>query len=115
MLLAKDIRDRERGGRTDILLVDGDQKGSAPLGMEQMEGVLGKRSSELKDGAPDEKADQEQMSKLALYKYTTTSPYMLQAVQIRWFFRVGVLLYSYVYILTYMFVVISGFLMMAVA
>jgi advillin len=68
MLLAKDIRDRERGGRTDILLVDGDAEGGAPVGLDLMEGVLGKRTSELKAGAPDEKADQEQKSKLVLYK-----------------------------------------------
>ncbi|XP_059925112.1 advillin [Gadus macrocephalus] len=68
MLLAKDIRDRERGGRTDILLVDGDAEGGAPVVMDLVEGVLGKRTSELKAGAPDEKADQEQKSKLVLYK-----------------------------------------------
>ena len=68
MLLAKDIRDRERGGRTDILLVDGDAEGGSPLGMDLMDSVLGKRTSELTAGAPDEKADQEQRSKLVLYK-----------------------------------------------
>ncbi|KAK0145517.1 Advillin [Merluccius polli] len=68
MLLAKDIRDRERGGRADIKLVEGDEEDNSPCVMESMNSVLGKRTSKLKDGAPDEKADQQQKSKLTLYQ-----------------------------------------------
>ncbi|CAL8336005.1 unnamed protein product [Lota lota] len=73
MLLAKDIRDRERGGRPDILLVDGEAEDDFPLGMELMNAVLGKRSCELKAGPPDDKPDQEQKSKLVLYKVADDS------------------------------------------
>ncbi|KAM3622019.1 uncharacterized protein V6R79_019250 [Siganus canaliculatus] len=67
MLLAKDIRDRERGGRADIRVVEGEAESSSPQNMEILNDVLGERSSQLKDGPPDESADQEQKSKLTLY------------------------------------------------
>ncbi|KAG8007914.1 Advillin [Nibea albiflora] len=68
MLLAKDIRDRERGGRADIRVVEGDAEGDSPHNMETLNVVLGERTSQLKDGPPDETADQEQKSKLTLYQ-----------------------------------------------
>ncbi|KAK5912285.1 hypothetical protein CesoFtcFv8_002177 [Champsocephalus esox] len=68
MLLAKDIRDRERGGRAEIRVIEGDAESNSPQNMEVLEGVLGKRSSKPTDGPPDETADQEQKSKLTLYQ-----------------------------------------------
>ncbi|XP_059184957.1 advillin [Centropristis striata] len=70
MLFAKDIRDRERGGRGEIRVIEGDEEGSSPQNMEILNGVLGERSIQLKDGPPDETADQEQKAKLALYHVT---------------------------------------------
>ncbi|XP_068599081.1 advillin [Brachionichthys hirsutus] len=67
MLLAKDIRDRERGGRAEIRVVEGEQENNSPKNMETLNGVLGERTSNLTDGTPDEIADQEQKSKLTLY------------------------------------------------
>lgn len=68
MLLAKDIRDRERGGRAEIRIIEGEAENNSPQNMEILTGVLGERSSELMDVAPDETADQEQKSKLTLYQ-----------------------------------------------
>ncbi|KAM4588601.1 advillin [Odontesthes bonariensis] len=67
MLLAKDIRDRERGGRADVRVIEGNAESNSPQNMEILNRVLGKRTSELPDGHPDETADQEQKSKLTLY------------------------------------------------
>ncbi|XP_075880593.1 advillin [Nelusetta ayraudi] len=67
MLLAKDIRDRERGGRAEIRIIEGEAESDSPQNMEILTEVLGQRSSELTEGAPDATADQEQKSKLTLY------------------------------------------------
>ncbi|XP_062255171.1 advillin [Platichthys flesus] len=67
MLLAKDIRDRERGGRAEIRVIEGDAESNSPQSMEVLNNVLGERTSGLKDGPPDEVADQEQKAKLTLY------------------------------------------------
>ncbi|XP_040889552.1 advillin isoform X2 [Toxotes jaculatrix] len=67
MLLAKDIRDRERGGRAEIRVIEGDAEGNSPQTMEILNEALGERTSSLTDGPPDETADQEQKAKLTLY------------------------------------------------
>lgn len=68
MMLAKDIRDRERGGRAEIGVIEGDAEASSPSLMEVMKSILGERPSKLPSGTPDEITDQEQMSKLTLYQ-----------------------------------------------
>lgn len=68
MLLAKDIRDRERGGRAEIRVIEGEAESNSPQNMEMLNSVLGERTSKLTDGPPDETADQEQMSNLTLYQ-----------------------------------------------
>lgn len=68
MLLAKDIRDRERGGRAEVRVVEGDAESSVPQTVEIMTEVLGQRTVELKDGPPDEIVDQEQKGMLTLYQ-----------------------------------------------
>uniref|UniRef100_A0A3Q2P4M0 Advillin n=1 Tax=Fundulus heteroclitus TaxID=8078 RepID=A0A3Q2P4M0_FUNHE len=67
MVLAKDIRDRERGGRAEIRVIEGDEESSSPQNMEVMKNILGERPSNLPDGKPDETVDQEVKSKLTLY------------------------------------------------
>ncbi|XP_070694342.1 advillin [Pempheris klunzingeri] len=67
MLLAKDIRDRERGGRAEIRVIEGNAESSSAQTMAILNGTLGERTSQLMDGPPDETADQEQKSKLTLY------------------------------------------------
>lgn len=67
MVLAKDIRDRERGGRTEIGVIEGDAEQSSPQLMEILTGILGKRTVMLSSGPPDESVDQQQMAQLTLY------------------------------------------------
>uniref|UniRef100_A0AAV2M4M7 Gelsolin-like domain-containing protein n=1 Tax=Knipowitschia caucasica TaxID=637954 RepID=A0AAV2M4M7_KNICA len=68
MLMAKDIRDRERGGRAQVWIVEGDAEDNSPRAMELVTEALGERTGALSDGAPDETADQEQKSQLTLYQ-----------------------------------------------
>ncbi|MEQ2294469.1 hypothetical protein AMECASPLE_004246, partial [Ameca splendens] len=67
MMLAKDIRDRERGGRAEIRVIEGDAESSSPQSMEIMKNTLGERPSDLLDGIPDDTVDQEVKGKLTLY------------------------------------------------
>ncbi|XP_036415559.1 advillin [Colossoma macropomum] len=67
MLLAKDIRDRERGGRAEIGVIEGDAEKNSPLLMEALTSILGERPAKLPSGTPDEIADQEQMGQVTLY------------------------------------------------
>ncbi|XP_068171061.1 advillin isoform X2 [Antennarius striatus] len=73
MLLAKDIRDKERGGRAEIRVVEGEAESNSPQNMEILNGILGERTSSLTDGPPDEIADQEQKSKVILYHVSDDS------------------------------------------
>uniref|UniRef100_A0A671N249 Advillin-like n=1 Tax=Sinocyclocheilus anshuiensis TaxID=1608454 RepID=A0A671N249_9TELE len=73
MMLAKDIRDRERGGRPEIGVIEGDAEANSPSSMEVMVSILGERPSKLPSGTPDEITDQEQMSKLTLYHVSDTN------------------------------------------
>uniref|UniRef100_A0A8C1UZY1 Advillin n=1 Tax=Cyprinus carpio TaxID=7962 RepID=A0A8C1UZY1_CYPCA len=50
MMLAKDIRDRERGGRAEIGVIEGDAEASSPSLMEVMKSILGERPSKLPSG-----------------------------------------------------------------
>lgn len=67
MLLSKDIRDRERGGRAEVRVIEGDAESSSPQNMELMNSVLGERTSNLTEGKPDEVVDQEVKANLTLY------------------------------------------------
>ncbi|XP_062842397.1 advillin isoform X2 [Trichomycterus rosablanca] len=67
MMLAKEIRDRERGGRVEIGVVEGDAEGNTASLMEALCEVIGERPASLPDGAPDEQVDQEQLSQVSLY------------------------------------------------
>ncbi|CAL9698043.1 unnamed protein product [Knipowitschia caucasica] len=67
VLLAQDIRDRERGGRAQIGVVEGGDEGGSPKLMEVMVSVLGQRKGPLKDAIPDDRPDQGQKSFVRLY------------------------------------------------
>lgn len=62
MLLAQDIRDRERGGRAQIGVVEGGDEKDSPELMKIMTAVLGARSGQLRAAIPDNKSPQEQSS-----------------------------------------------------
>lgn len=66
--MAKDIRDKERGGRAEVRVIEGEDESGSSESMKMLSGVLGQRNFELMDGPPDEAVDQEQKSKLTLYQ-----------------------------------------------
>ncbi|XP_061082475.1 villin-1 isoform X1 [Conger conger] len=57
MVLAKDIRDRERGGRAQVTVVEGEDENSSGEAMTIMKQVLGERR-DIKEGVPDQVVDQ---------------------------------------------------------
>ncbi|XP_061432583.1 villin-1-like [Lethenteron reissneri] len=67
MKLAMDVRDRERGGRSQIGVVEGDREEESPDLVAAMAGILGPRKGPLPEGAPDDRADQHQKSNVKLY------------------------------------------------
>nr|KAF6493713.1 advillin [Rousettus aegyptiacus] len=66
MLLAKDIRDRERGGRAEIGVIEGDKEAASLALMKVLQDTLGQRSI-IKPAVPDEIIDQQQKSNIMLY------------------------------------------------
>ncbi|KAG9271627.1 villin-1 [Astyanax mexicanus] len=72
MNLAKDIRDRERGGRAQVVVVEGDDEASSPKAMEVMMKFLGERR-EIKDPIPDEVVDEKLKSSIKLFHISDAS------------------------------------------
>uniref|UniRef100_A0A5F8GAA5 Advillin n=1 Tax=Monodelphis domestica TaxID=13616 RepID=A0A5F8GAA5_MONDO len=66
MLLAKDIRDRERGGRAEIGVIEGDDEAASADLMKVLLDTLGERS-QIVSATSDELLDQEQKSNITLY------------------------------------------------
>uniref|UniRef100_A0A671EXS5 Villin-1 n=1 Tax=Rhinolophus ferrumequinum TaxID=59479 RepID=A0A671EXS5_RHIFE len=66
MTLAKEIRDQERGGRTYVAVVEGENEKASPQLMEVMNHVLGKRR-ELKPAVPDTVVEPALKAALKLY------------------------------------------------
>ncbi|XP_024618938.1 villin-1 [Neophocaena asiaeorientalis asiaeorientalis] len=66
MTLAKEIRDQERGGRTYVGIVDGEDEKASPQLMEIMNHVLGQRK-ELKAAMPDAVVEPALKAALKLY------------------------------------------------
>ncbi|XP_032655485.1 villin-1-like, partial [Chelonoidis abingdonii] len=64
--LAKDIRDRERGGRAQVAVVDGEDEASTPELTKILTHVLGERR-EIKPAIPDTVVDQKLQTILKLY------------------------------------------------
>lgn len=67
MLLAKDIRDRERGGRAEIGVVEGDKETASRELMTVLQDTLGRRSI-IKPAVPDDIVDQQQKANIMLYQ-----------------------------------------------
>ncbi|XP_032360262.1 villin-1 isoform X2 [Etheostoma spectabile] len=67
VLLAQDIRDRERGGRAQIGLVEGSDEQASPELMKVLMAVLGPRTGQLKEAIPDEEPDHVQNTNVRLY------------------------------------------------
>ncbi|KAM6200600.1 villin-1 isoform 1-T1 [Sarcoramphus papa] len=83
MTLAKDIRDRERGGRAKVGVVDGEDEGASPELMKVLTHVLGEKR-DIKAATPDDKVDQKLKSSLKLYHLSNASGNLvIQEVAIR--------------------------------
>ncbi|NXE28808.1 VILI protein, partial [Ardeotis kori] len=83
MTLAKDIRDRERGGRAKVGVVDGENEGASPGLMQVLTHVLGEKT-EIKAATPDDIVDQKLHSFLKLYHLSNASGNLvIQEVGIR--------------------------------
>ncbi|XP_035112128.1 advillin isoform X2 [Callithrix jacchus] len=80
MLLAKDIRDRERGGRAEIGVIEGDKEAASPELMKVLQDTLGRRSI-IKPAVPDEIIDQQQKSNIMLY-HVSDSAGQLQVTEV---------------------------------
>ncbi|XP_075037159.1 villin-1 isoform X2 [Mixophyes fleayi] len=72
MNLAKDIRDRERGGRSQVFVVEGDDEGASPQLMEIMMHVLGDRR-EIRAPISDDVVDQAAKGAIKLYQVSDAS------------------------------------------
>ncbi|NWW43684.1 VILI protein, partial [Pedionomus torquatus] len=83
MTLAKDIRDRERGGRAKVGIVDGEDEAASPGLMQVLKHVLGEKR-DIKAAIPDDKVDQKLNSFLKLYHLSNASGNLvIQEVAIR--------------------------------
>uniref|UniRef100_A0A674BFY3 Villin-like n=1 Tax=Salmo trutta TaxID=8032 RepID=A0A674BFY3_SALTR len=81
VLLAQDIRDRERGGRAQIGVVEGGDEEDSPELMKIMRAVLGQRSGKLKEAEPDDTPDyHQQTANIKLYKYEKIGKLVVQEV-----------------------------------
>ncbi|NWH36962.1 VILI protein, partial [Chloropsis hardwickii] len=83
MTLAKDIRDRERGGRAKVGVVDGEDEDASPGLMKVLKHVLGEKR-DIQPAIPDDKVDQTLKSSLKLYHVSNASGNLvIQEVAIR--------------------------------
>lgn len=67
MNLAKDIRDRERGGRAQVTVVEGDNEDASAEAMKLMKQVLGEKRN-IKEAIPDEVVDEKLKSSIKLFQ-----------------------------------------------
>ncbi|KAI5617179.1 villin-like protein isoform X1 [Silurus asotus] len=72
-MLAQDIRDRERGGRAQIGIIEGEKEEASPELMKVMVSVLGQRTGQMKDAIPDNTPNQLQTSNVKLYQVSDAS------------------------------------------
>ncbi|KAM7017204.1 villin-1 isoform 1-T1 [Passerculus sandwichensis] len=83
MTLAKDIRDRERGGRAKVGVVDGEDEDASPGLMKVLKHVLGEKR-DIRPAIPDDKVDEKLKSSLKLYHVSNASGNLvIQEVAVR--------------------------------
>uniref|UniRef100_A0A672GHD4 Villin-like n=1 Tax=Salarias fasciatus TaxID=181472 RepID=A0A672GHD4_SALFA len=73
VLVAQDIRDRERGGRAQIGVVDGGDERDSPELMKVITTVLGPKPGHLKDPTPDDVSNKSAHSGVRLYHVSEDS------------------------------------------
>ncbi|XP_027025923.2 villin-1 [Tachysurus fulvidraco] len=72
-LLAQSIRDRERGGRAQIGIIEGEKEEAYPELMKIMISVLGQRTRPVKEAIPDSTVDQLKTANVKLYQISDDS------------------------------------------
>ncbi|KAM8934487.1 villin-1 [Pelodytes ibericus] len=83
MNLAKDIRDRERGGRAQVYVVEGDNEEGSPQLMGLLKHILGERG-QIKPASVDDVVDQVAKTAIKLYQVSDSSGnLMVQEVAIQ--------------------------------
>ncbi|KAL2302236.1 hypothetical protein Nmel_009655, partial [Mimus melanotis] len=83
MTLAKDIRDRERGGRAKVGVVDGEDEDASPELMKVLKHVLGEKR-DIQPAISDDKVDQIVKSSVKLYHVSNASGNLvIQEVAVR--------------------------------
>ncbi|RLW04910.1 hypothetical protein DV515_00005574 [Chloebia gouldiae] len=83
MTLAKDIRDRERGGRAKVGVVDGEDEDASPGLMKVLKHVLGEKR-DIQPAIPDVTVDQTLKSSLKLYHVSNANGNLvIQEVAVR--------------------------------
>ncbi|XP_039473313.1 villin-1 isoform X2 [Oreochromis aureus] len=81
VLLAQDIRDRERGGRAQIGVVEGGDERSSPELMKVLTTVLGPKPAQLKEATSDDVPDSAQKNSVRLYHvYDNSGNLVIQEV-----------------------------------
>uniref|UniRef100_A0A3B4F8I7 Villin like n=1 Tax=Pundamilia nyererei TaxID=303518 RepID=A0A3B4F8I7_9CICH len=81
VLLAQDIRDRERGGRAQIGVVEGGDERSSPELMKFLTTVLGPKPAQLKEATSDDVPDSAQKNSVRLYHvYDNSGNLVIQEV-----------------------------------
>uniref|UniRef100_A0A8C1WST0 Villin-1 n=1 Tax=Cyprinus carpio TaxID=7962 RepID=A0A8C1WST0_CYPCA len=92
MNLAKDIRDRERGGRVQVTVVEGDDEKSSEDAMKLMIKAMGEKK-QIKDAIPDEIVDEKLKTAIKLFHisdtYKTIDCYLLDQGGIKIFIWKG--------------------------
>ncbi len=79
MNLAKDIRDRERGGRAQVTVVEGDDEHSSEEAMKLMIQALGEKK-QIKDAIPDEIVDEKLKTAIKLFQWVQCFNHKLKHV-----------------------------------
>ncbi|XP_070841659.1 villin-1 [Chaetodon trifascialis] len=80
VLLAQDIRDRERGGRAQIGIVEGGNEKESPELMKAMTAVLGEGSGSVRNAIPDDKPDQANTSVRLYHVFENNGNLVVQEV-----------------------------------
>lgn len=68
MNLAKDIRDRERGGRAQVIVVEGDNESASGETMKLLNQALGEKRN-IKEAVADQVVDEKLKSSIKLFQY----------------------------------------------
>nr|CAB3267612.1 villin-1 [Phallusia mammillata] len=67
-VMAKEIRDRERGGRAQVMVIDGENERGNGKAFDALLKILGAKPKSIKPSTPDDKASRSKMAQLKLFQ-----------------------------------------------